>query len=77
MNPPLQFLGQDPIYHSVSLNPRFAPKRTCDNFDTEMALPVGSRPHVATMLRRFVDDLQGDGFKSCLQLGFQGFSDHS
>ena len=77
MNPLFQFLGQDPIYHPVLLHSRFAPKRACDNSDLEMALPIGARAGMAMMLRRFIYNLQGDGIKSCLQLGFQGFSDHS
>lgn len=77
MNPLFQFLGQDPIYQPVLLHPRFTVKRACDNSDPEMAFSIGPRSGMAVVLGRFVDDLQRDGIKSCLQLGFQGFSDHS
>ena len=77
MHPFLQFNRQNRVNHAVLLNPGFALKCCCDNFDPEMAFPVGPRPRMALMLGGFINDLQGNRRESLKQLGLQCFSNQS
>ena len=74
MDPPLQFLRQNTIYHPVPFHSRLAPECRRDNLEAKMAFPIGPRPCMAGVLGGFINDLQETGGKCRDQLGFQGLS---
>ncbi len=74
MDPPLQFLRQDAIYHAVALHSRHAAECRRDNLDAKVAFTIGPRPGMAGVTVGFVDNLQKIRGKCRSQLGLQGFS---
>lgn len=75
MNAVPQFIGQDVMYHPMTLHPDGAGKRGRDDRDAEVRFSFRSGSHMAGVEMGFVNDVEEGWVEGRFELGAEGFCD--